>query len=349
MDEEERFSYIDVLRVVSILAVVLIHATVSTVQKFSSTDISWWFIGNIYESLSRWSIPIMVMVSGMLLLDPRKEDKIGMFFKKRFNKVVIPLIFWSIIYIIWKYKIDIIEYKPLPILIIIKSFITGSVYYHLWFIYLIIGLYIATPFLRVYVKNATFVNIKYFLIIWFISNGIIIFTAKITHIMFLLDLNFFTGYVGYFILGYYLHNVKLEKRATMLLYFFGIIGFMITFLGTYILTKESGKLDNNFYGYLAPNVIMMSICIFILIKNISWRTILNHRPGLNNFILEVSSLSFGIYFIHVIILQSLSLPGETTIYSPIVSIPIKVMMTLLISCFLIKLMKILPIIKKAVP
>ena len=114
-----------------------------------------WVVANLYDSVSRWSVPVMVMISGLLLLDPQKEYPIKIFFKKRFNKILIPLVFWSIVYTIWKYKTGIIAWQPLPAGLILKSFIDGTVFYHLWFVYMIIGLYISTPILRIFIKHAT--------------------------------------------------------------------------------------------------------------------------------------------------------------------------------------------------
>jgi surface polysaccharide O-acyltransferase-like enzyme len=344
LTDKDRILYIDILRIISILAVITIHASTSF---FKNINVDW-VAANLYDSFSRWSVPVMVMISGLLLLDPQKEYPIKIFFKKRFNKILIPLIFWGIVYTIWKYKTGIIAWQPLPMGLILKSFIDGTVFYHLWFVYMIIGLYISTPILRIYIKHATRNDMKYFLIVWFISSNIIDLFMKRINIGSLIDLHLFTGYVGYYILGYYLKDLEYDRKgiiSTPYVLFIG--GFLITFVGTYIISINKGLYDGIFYNYLALNVLMMSIGIFLLVKEIEWsKTIKNIY--LKNSILDIGPLAFGIYLIHALILQWFNLLIEIK-GNPLIDIPITVILVASISYILIKIMKKLPLIEKAVP
>jgi len=344
LSDKDRILYIDILRIISILAVITIHVCSSF---FKNINVDW-VVANLYDSVSRWSVPVMVMISGLLLLDPQKEYPIKIFFKKRFNKILIPLIFWSIVYTIWKYKTGIIAGQPLPIGLILKSFIDGTVFYHLWFVYMIIGLYISTPILRIFIKHATRNDMKYFLIVWFISSNIIDILMKRIHVGSMIDLHLFTGYAGYFLLGYYLKDLEYDKKGIISLpYILFIGGFLITFVGTYIISINKGLFDGIFYNYLALNVVMMSIGIFLLIKEIEWgKTIKN--AYLKNSILDIGPLAFGIYLIHALILQWLNLSIEIK-WNPLVDIPVTVILVASISYILINIMKKLPLIEKAVP
>lgn len=135
---KQRIIYADILKITAIIAIIFLHSATPLVYEFNSIKLSWWWIANIFDSATRWGVPIFVMVSGMLLLNPKKKESIREFLSKRLNRVLIPLIFWGIVYTIWKYKNLIIEGQPLPIIRIIGSFYTGSVFYHLWFIYMIL-------------------------------------------------------------------------------------------------------------------------------------------------------------------------------------------------------------------
>jgi surface polysaccharide O-acyltransferase-like enzyme len=351
--DKDRILYIDILRVISILAVVVTHTSIAIKYGYFNANINWWWIGNFYTALSRWCVPIMIMISGILLLDPNREYPTKIFIKKRFNKVVIPLIFWSIIYVIWRYRNDILVNKYPSLLSMVQSFISGPVYYHLWFIYMILGLYILTPVLRVYIKNADKENIKYFLVVWFVTNGIINFVEKLTNYDYKvgIELYFFTGYVGYYVLGYYLTAVEFSKKEKRLLYIMSMVCVVTTMIGTFILSKIKGTYVDDFNDFLFPNIIMMTIGVFVFIKSIDWERIIKRDSGINKFILDMSALSFGIYLIHLLVLELLQnyYKFDARITNPLISIPFVSMVIMVISYIVIKFMKRLPIIEKFVP
>ncbi len=350
MDDESnhRIIYADILKIVAIVAVIIIHSSAPLVYTFYSVKLNWWWIGNVFDSAMRWGVPIFIMVSGMLLLNPNKEESPKTFFRKRFSRVLIPFVFWECVYIIWIYKHNIIKNEPLPLLKIIESFIGigGPIFYHLWFINLILGLYLLTPIFRIYVKNSDSNNLKYFLILWFITNGIVNFTGKFTNLKIgLIDLDFFVGYSGYYVLGYYLSKIKLNKNKTYTVYFLSIISFIITMLGTFLLTKgNNGMYTGYFIEYLSPNVIIMSIGVFILFENINWEKYLENKNFIKDNIIVFSSLSFGIYLIHALVLELLSsnilsIKINAMLFNPLVGIPLTALITLLSSFFIIKLLK----------
>src|SRR3990172_8677409 len=140
--------WVDRAKVISIFAVVVLHVSAQIAEKVENFGTSSWWVGNLFDGGVRWSVPIFIMVSGYLLLDPSKQEDFRTFYKKRAGKVLIPTIFWTLFYIIWsfvikKYPLDLKSGK-----IILIKLIEGEPYYHLWFAYMIIGLYLFTPFLR---------------------------------------------------------------------------------------------------------------------------------------------------------------------------------------------------------
>jgi surface polysaccharide O-acyltransferase-like enzyme len=67
-------------------------------QDFNGT---WWWAGNFWNSLTRPAVPLFVMLSGYLLLG--KDYPLPDFLKRRFSRVVIPAIFWMLIYCFYGY------------------------------------------------------------------------------------------------------------------------------------------------------------------------------------------------------------------------------------------------------
>ena len=92
---EQRINFLDYLRVFAIFFVVMLHAST---QNWCSTDVNSfaWQVFNIYDSLSRWAIPVFVMISGALFI-PRKIS-LSKIFKKYILRLVISLVFWSLFY-----------------------------------------------------------------------------------------------------------------------------------------------------------------------------------------------------------------------------------------------------------
>ncbi len=342
MISNNRILFFDILRIIAIFAVVLIHSVYPSIEKIDQTRIYDWWPANIYDTISRWSISIMVMISGALLLSPQKDESIPTFFKKRFNKILIPTIFWSIFYT-YTNGID------MQMSTILQSLITGRVSsIHLWFLYLIIGLYISTPILRIFIKNANNVHIEYFIFIWIVS--IINTYMKTRHNIGIgIEMGFFTGFIGYYILGYYLVNTDFDKKYKNLIYILAFLGALITMFGTYVLTTEKNSLDDFYYGYLSPNVMVMSIGIFIFFKNIDWKNskIFNNLT-INNVIVKMSTLSFGVYLIHITILSLVKDLNLTSLFGYIIGIPLLATITMLISYFLVKIIYNIPVLKHVV-
>ena len=159
-----RYDYMDWLRVLSIFVVVGIHV-VSKIINNTTTDDWIWHFANMFDAGLRWCVPVFFMLSGALLLTRDKEESVSEFLKKRLSKVVIPLIFWSFIYTLYNiYELG-ESYTAYEILI---QFLTDDIYYHLWFLYTITGLYIMAPFLKLLVVHMDKKTFQAFLLFWII-------------------------------------------------------------------------------------------------------------------------------------------------------------------------------------
>ena len=129
-----------------------------------------WSSNSFYFSLVPLGVPLFLMLSGALLLQPSKADEpIRVFLKKRLARIGIAFVFWAAIYFVWSYYVD---YAPLTVYSIIQSLLEHGPYYQFWFIYLIMGLYLITPILRVVVKNADRKILRYLIILWFVAASV---------------------------------------------------------------------------------------------------------------------------------------------------------------------------------
>ena len=339
---KNRIFYFEFLKVLAIIAVIFIHVAAPIIPRYYELNLNDWWTANVYDSLTRWCVPIFIMISGALLLNPKKTDSIQTFFKKRTLKVVYPLIIWSSIYLL---KILIFD-EQLTLKTIVIRLLEGNLYYHLWFIYIIIGLYIITPVIKIFIQNASNKEIKYFLIVWFISASIYKLVEQFTGIEIGFEIPFASGYLGYFILGYYLHNVELKVSTKYLFYILGCISLVVTIYGTYIQVIDNITSSFYFYSNLSPNIIIMSSAIFIFFKTINTQL----GKQVQNIVITISKTTMGIYLIHPLVLDVLSiLKINALTINPIISIPAVSVLTFAISFLVIFIMQKIPFIKRMVP
>jgi surface polysaccharide O-acyltransferase-like enzyme len=98
---------VDLIRTVAIFLVILVHATMFPYSVMGTmtapAEFDWWTT-NVYGAIANLSVPLFVMLSGVLLLNPAKADEpLDVFFKKRFARIGLPMIFWTIGYFAWGY------------------------------------------------------------------------------------------------------------------------------------------------------------------------------------------------------------------------------------------------------
>ncbi len=199
------------------------------------------------------------MLTGSLLLDPVKvNDPLRVFFKKRFNRIGLPLIFWTVAYFAWSYYI---HNKPLTFASVSEGLISGA-YSHLWFLYLLIGLYLVTPFLRILVKNLNYRMLTYLLVIWFAGTVAVPLIHTFTDFNYNPVMVIIVGWVGYFILGIYLIKAKTRPYKLYILFLFGLL---VAILGDWLVTASFGEdYTGFFHGYLSFNMIISSVALFTL-------------------------------------------------------------------------------------
>lgn len=338
-EAEQELSWIDNLRVISLVAVIFLHVSAGIPFQFGKLSNFIWWTGNIYDSAVRFCVPIFVMITGALLLP--KNYVLSDFLKKRLFRVILPFIFWSAVYLVFNYSLKIIHGENLNLFDTLKwvfyQVINGSSY-HLWYIYMIIGIYLIIPIIGKWVRQCSEKEILYFLGIWIFTLFINIpgFSKLKTGV----DLTYFSGYLGYLILGYYLSiktfNNKIKVKTVSILLI--LTGTAITSIGTYYLSDYTNAFYAGFYSFLTPNVLITAIGIFMLVKN---RFFLNVKKN-KLFTLFVKH-SYGIYLVHVIILTFLAHYGiDYNLLNPIAGIPLTTIICLVISGGIIYLLNKLP-------
>ena len=71
-----RTAWMDAARVVAIVAVVLIHVLAPTVEgRGVAVGSAPWWVADVLNSANRWCVPVFLMISGALALDPARAAR----------------------------------------------------------------------------------------------------------------------------------------------------------------------------------------------------------------------------------------------------------------------------------
>lgn len=313
---------IDTLRTIATLLVILLHVSSEyvIVEKNNLTlDTSFW-IGNIVDSFSRICVPLFVLISGMFLVG--RKETFTESYQKRVSRILIPLISWTIIYILYRVSISFMGGTQIHLKSLLSSVILGRPFYHMWYLFMIIGLYLITPILNNSIsyisRNSLWIVAILLLLFGMLNNSYDKFlNNQVTFIL------WFVNYLGYFILGYLIKDSKRNFSFLLLVSSYIISSMLIAVLSSYTI-----KHHNNlyFYGYLTPFVIIGSLSFYKLFCQLTLD---------ENVFSKISHLTLGIYLVHAGILdvfnKVLRVLDVSVLSNPIIGIPMKFGITLLLS------------------
>ena len=376
LSKERGFSVpVDVIRTVAIVGVILLHsANDLTSQQMSWFEIVRWNTVTVYQSIGRLGVPLFLLLTGALLLQPSKlTEPIGVFFKKRVARIGLPFIFWGAIYFAWDFLVvNKINNQPITTNSIIQGVLTGP-YYQFWYLYLLLGLYLITPILRVVMAHASRDLIKYILILWFLGAAIVPTIALVTSLHLDTNVLTITGYVGYFILGAYLLTVQISRSKLAL---YTAVGVTLTAIGTYVIAATVGGTEMYFFqGYLSPTLIFAAASLFLLL------IVVQSPPSTQAFAVPsatenyfkpkeicaeppceskgrkllrlISVNTLALYLFHVMVLETIqkgylgfAINGNTI--NSVVGVPLNTVIVLFVSLGIIVGLKKVPVLKKLV-
>ena len=332
----KRIVYLDLLRVFAIFGVIVIHVFCDDYPfSFPSGN---WFVALVGDSLVRWSVPIFVMISGALFLNPEKEISIKEILLKKILRLLTIYVFWTL-----AYGVVVTGFKMLHQGEAFTLELLLSPHFHLWFLPMLMGVYLLIPFLRIIAKDEKL--LQYALILWAVYVTIGFFSPKgeiIRQFSILFNINILFGYAGYFLLGYYLSKKIFSKNQRKTVYLLGIIGLLTTVLGNYFMTILKGYPYQQFWDYLSPNVVVTSMALFVFVKEMK----VGDRAI--KFTEYVRNDIFGTYLTHALWLLLLNISAIRNCTYHIITLPIITIAVFVCSLFTTKLLRKIPFLKKTV-
>ncbi|WDH37432.1 acyltransferase [Pseudomonas chlororaphis] len=294
--KNDQYLWVHYVKAVAIAMVVVLHVAAPYLYQLGEISQSYWNVANIYDSFVRPCVPLFFMASGFLLLS--KNEPVYDFYAKRVNRVIWPLVFWSVIYVFWKVYYQGAQYSDFGNF---GKFIFAPVSYHLWYLYAVIGCYLFLPLLRVVVAAGRDSILAYYCAIWFFAMTASPLVDRYFGIKWQFDFSYASGYMGYFVLGYLLGKRECKALHAILAVLSMFVCFsIIAYMTFYLTVKNNYVFVGDFYSYLSPLVVIASASWFVCIKFLAGLPVSESAKNLNRFVISISFCSFGIYLIHVI-------------------------------------------------
>lgn len=280
----------DLVRVAACTMVVLMHSPIPGAAAGNS--------GVFLSALSFLTAPcigLFFMVSGALLIDSCKDGG-GTFLRRRFAKIAIPTLIWSCIYLILSYLTN-QGYSQLPRSVISMMF-SAQGYGTMWFMYTLAGLYLITPILSSWLRVASRRAVEFYLCLWavammypYIGNWLDINTSE-TGILY-----YMSGYVGYYVLGWYMKHYGQTWRmiTPLVLSAIAIAAKAIDKVYGFGIDQAGG------FWYLSAAVAVMCILWWLIAQKIASKTETGGR--VLSVVTLISNYSFGIYLCHIAVMR----------------------------------------------
>ncbi|MEG1879491.1 MAG: acyltransferase, partial [Pseudoflavonifractor sp.] len=312
----------DLLRVLSMFAVIYLHTAAGALRE--PQNVAVWQFSNVLTALATAAVPIFFMLSGSLLLGSEKTADLSYLLKKRLPKVLVPLLCWSALSIAlvglrgdWPTAL-----AKLPPLLNTPALVPY------WFVYALIPLYLLSPMLKKMVDGLTETHWRYLLVLWFgLSLGLhtlrafappaweVVFTEHWT-----LNINVVGGYLGYFLLGFYLeHHKPMPSRKLLWGAFAGL--WALIALGTWYVTAATGAYDARFTDYLNVFTPLLAATIFLLAKSY-----LGEKQGRGRVLPALAGLSFGVYLLHPMAITLLREVWMALFHNPVDTVPEQILL-----------------------
>lgn len=340
--KNQHIVWLDVVRFIAMFTVVCCHCT-DPFNFYPGTapnigEIKLW--GAIYGSVLRPCVPLFVMITGALLLPVRGDA--STFYKKRIPRVFYPFLIWSVLYNLFPWITGLLGLNPQIILdffpyageeVMQQSFSVSLEYIlmipfnfsilavHMWYIYLLIGLYLYLPVFSAWVEKASERAKLMFLLAWGVTLLLPYYYQFVSNYLWgtcswnsFGMLYAFAGFNGYLLLGHYLKNLEWSLKKTLAI---GIpmfaAGYAVTFLSFRHITalpEYTDEMLELFFTYCSLNVVMMTIPVFMLAKKVKVNS-----ERMKKALANLTVCGFGIYMIHyfftgpsVVLMRAIDMP-----------------------------------------
>jgi surface polysaccharide O-acyltransferase-like enzyme len=326
--------------------VVTAHVAMGLTMQMRPFTADWW-LGCWLFYIAHAAIPIFVMISGALLLDNERQESAMEFYKRRLYRAGIPLVFWTIVYLIVR---QVVDGERLTAGSVVKLILTGDPYYHLWFLYMIAGLYLVTPVLRTFVRQSSQRDRLFVIVVILVLANAYFQTDVLLWNNRRSIFTMFVPFIAYYLCGYELRRIDPEKIPSGFPFLTVILSaiYFVAFAPVF-LDRKGGVGVRYLFDFFSLPMVFFSIGAF-------WAAYLHDRTaappeGRHKKVLEsVASTTLGVYVLHPLVLTFIKNQfGNHAGHQPFVLIVIVVPLVTFVACYLItSVMMNIPLLRRTV-
>lgn len=294
---------IDIIRIFAFIFIVMLH----TLNRQYGLNI--WMGGYAVISIG---VNLFIMISGYLLLD--KSEPVKDFFRKRFLNILPLFLVFNIIYY-YLSKMSLIRNLEGEMFIVP----------HFWYIYMILGMYLLTPWLRKVLAHAEKETI-YVIVLWFLSN-ILNPYLKYFNLRDIPFSNFpISGFIGYYLLGYYFKKYRDRLKKVPFIYIAAVYvtGFLISVLTVKYILSTTGKREISFFDKNSLGTFLMSVSFFVFWLKFEFKK-------RNRIVKIIADSTYFAFLVHLIVLDMAIKVSDEMIFKSVVTIVGSIMAGILYS------------------
>jgi len=363
---KSRVYWIDWLRIYASFIVIFQHTSfINIPRNFGEYN---WKVLFFYNSFARHCVPLFMMISGLLFLNPSKVIPLKTLYSKYVYRIFISLVFWTLYYnIINEYVVNVhridFHFTKNEIERCIKRIILGQNSGHLWYLYFCIGIYMVTPLYKCLTEKReiawyiTLLSVSISQVIPSLTNLLRTYTgilslSIVNDVIHKVNIEVIGNNSSYYLLGYLLNtHVFKNKMIIKLSYAMGIIGQILTVILRFDMCRRNKKEVMDFAYAFDFNVMMIVIGTFMFFKHgiSDWiNNVMNNNRFVNKLILILSDCSFGIYLGHMAIYDILLtfFNFKPITFNPLIWQPIYSVILFIITAFTIYLLRFIPFFRK---
>ncbi len=334
----------DLLRILAAFSVVMLHSAAQYWYELPIAGMEWKIV-NGYDACFRFGVPVFVMLSGAIFLDPARKLDVKRLYRRNILRLVILYLLWSGAYGLldcYFYGFSNLTGKE-----ILKEMASGR--YHLWYLPMLVGIYVLLPVLRSWILHAQKRNVQYFLalfvvlqvlrttVITFVKNG------ELLHLLELGEIQMACSYLGYFVLGYYIAHVGIPQKYHKFFYLAVIPGAAANILISNAQSIRDGIPNGVIYDSFGLFTFLIVVAVFLFVTEKAGR----HRWGRRSSaaIAEVSQGTLGVYLLHIGVIELLEPLGIHSAMVPVAAgVPLLALLTFVLCGAAAALLRRIPLV-----